>query len=1202
MPSEKNINSSQDSQSRRLGVAVPPSYATYVDRWAIVVGISKYKDERLNLKYADRDAEELVKVLQSPSGGAFEKERIVKLVNEEATTANITRALRSFLKKPAKDDIVLIYFACHGAPDLDRPGIVYLLTHDTDPKDISGTALPMREINLSLQENLLAERIIILADTCHSAAIGGGIARRDGSDNSNVVNSYLREVSKSKGGIALLTSAEANEVSFEDKKWGGGHGVFTYYLLEGMQGAADQKPRNGIVTVGELFDYVRDNVQRATDNQQHPCIGTNNYDRNLPVAITAGISAQEHYELGCQLYELGLALDDKYCFESASRHLQEAINLARAAGKKFSEAYLHLGLALMAAGNLSPAIEAFMKAVKADIHDSAYYLGIAYLKQHEPEKAVQAFESFLIKQPDSDKASYTIKLISWVSPLESSNYYALLIGINYSETNDRLLKPLQGPVNDIQILNEVLSKKYGFQVKMLPDQEATYENIMASFEELKEKSKYNDVVVIYYSGHGCGELIAYDTHEDDELVRQNIIEIKELFKLIDLIPSSHKTLIFDAGMTQEFEEFIRKVEQTNNCTLLLAASPGQWSFESVHENEQKRHGAFTYSLVQELKKASEKEEQGKIFHRVKEAVQSKFKMQVPFFWGNPSQRIFSANLNSYLDILLLTFRHNYSGLTGEYLQRLYEKYNKYITEPFPDFYYKMGLAFLEKKSYTQSITALSTALEQTKNNQSNILLALGMAQFKSQLYSKAIQTFRNYLEIPCTANQNNLMKEVISILEQIKEPRRYALLVGIENYINPEIPSVQGATSDVIKFKNILQSKFGFLESDITVLLNKEANRHNILTAFKELVEKSLIHSALFYFSGNGSVDEQDNPTIVNADSRQLGINDIKLNELEKIVRNANTNLVSIIDANWAAEHDGREYRYPLRDAHYRYIPYSKNENLSTRAVVIRIPEERDLLKIPQIGCISLFPEQIKYSKDSSFWGNFTERLLEELNEKDTTKLTYSQLRKSINKYSESEPEGELFIKNLDCNDLEQIIFNNNATLKIVHELLAKILLEPTTQIILILRRLIEQRNNVAPEEHLNLGIAYYILGEYDKSISAFQTAIDQVVGQNSRLNEEPSSTEKPYPEAHYWLGRVLYESKRDPARAVSELRLATQQDPNNLAAHYYLGQALRALVEQEILTEAERAFQTYLKAGAPLGQEENIQEFLNSRKSEKGN
>lgn len=273
MPSQKNTNSSEDSQNRGLGVAIPTSYATYVDRWAIVVGISKYKHESLNLKYADRDAKELCKLLQTPSGGGFEADHIVKLVNEDATTANITRALRSFLKKPAREDIVLIYFASHGAPDIDRPNIVYLLTHDTDPRDISGTALPMREVDLSLKENLLAERVIVIADTCHSAAIGGGIGRRSAENNSGVVNRYLQEVGTSRGGVALLTSAEANEVSFEDEKWGGGHGVFTHYLLEGMRGAADYKPRNGIVTVGELFEYVRENVQKATGNQQHPCIG-----------------------------------------------------------------------------------------------------------------------------------------------------------------------------------------------------------------------------------------------------------------------------------------------------------------------------------------------------------------------------------------------------------------------------------------------------------------------------------------------------------------------------------------------------------------------------------------------------------------------------------------------------------------------------------------------------------------------------------------------------------------------------------------------------------------------------------------------------------------------------------------------------------------------------------------------------------------
>jgi hypothetical protein len=48
-----------------------------------------------------------------------------------------------------------------------------LISHDTDPDDISGTSLPMREIDLSLQENLLAEKVVMVADTCHSASIVG---------------------------------------------------------------------------------------------------------------------------------------------------------------------------------------------------------------------------------------------------------------------------------------------------------------------------------------------------------------------------------------------------------------------------------------------------------------------------------------------------------------------------------------------------------------------------------------------------------------------------------------------------------------------------------------------------------------------------------------------------------------------------------------------------------------------------------------------------------------------------------------------------------------------------------------------------------------------------------------------------------------------------------------------------------------------
>jgi uncharacterized caspase-like protein len=284
--SPANDSVEQQPGSRRAElVNLPTSYVTYVDLWAIVVGVSKYKCESLNLRYADLDADEFYKLLLSPTGGSFKSDYVIKLTNHEATTANVTKALRSFLKKPGREDLVVIYCACHGTPDFDRPENVYLLTHDTDPDDIAGTALPMREIDQSLRENLLSKRVIIFADTCHSAAIGGGIGRRSTVNETALVNRYLQEVSTSRGGIALLTSAEANEVSFEDAKWGGGHGVFTHYLLKGMQGEADLN-QNGCVTVGELFEYVRAKVQEATEHRQHPSIGTNPYDRNLPLAIT----------------------------------------------------------------------------------------------------------------------------------------------------------------------------------------------------------------------------------------------------------------------------------------------------------------------------------------------------------------------------------------------------------------------------------------------------------------------------------------------------------------------------------------------------------------------------------------------------------------------------------------------------------------------------------------------------------------------------------------------------------------------------------------------------------------------------------------------------------------------------------------------------------------------------------------------------
>jgi uncharacterized caspase-like protein len=65
-----------------------------------------------------------------------------------------------------------------------------------------------------------------------------------------------------------MTAADTNEFSFEDARWGG-HGVFTHFLLEGLDGPGDGNG-NGIVTFTEAFDYVSRKVREATEGRQNP--------------------------------------------------------------------------------------------------------------------------------------------------------------------------------------------------------------------------------------------------------------------------------------------------------------------------------------------------------------------------------------------------------------------------------------------------------------------------------------------------------------------------------------------------------------------------------------------------------------------------------------------------------------------------------------------------------------------------------------------------------------------------------------------------------------------------------------------------------------------------------------------------------------------------------------------------------------------
>lgn len=253
-------------------------------RWAVVVGVSAYEDSTIvPLRYADADARAIYQFLRSPraGGGGYAEENIKLLLNEEATYAGLRNALFSFLRQATDEDHVVIYFAGHGAPDPARPGDLYLLTHDTRSGQIPATAFPMRDVDRAVGE-LYARHVVVITDACHSGGVTGELATRGGTNSINDI--FLAQLSSSTGGLAVFTASGADQVSLEDERWGGGHGVFTHYLLQALDGAADEDG-DGIVTLVEMMFWTIDRVRRETENAQIPSIGHRTYDRYLPMSL-----------------------------------------------------------------------------------------------------------------------------------------------------------------------------------------------------------------------------------------------------------------------------------------------------------------------------------------------------------------------------------------------------------------------------------------------------------------------------------------------------------------------------------------------------------------------------------------------------------------------------------------------------------------------------------------------------------------------------------------------------------------------------------------------------------------------------------------------------------------------------------------------------------------------------------------------------
>jgi hypothetical protein len=266
-----------DKPKVTVTVPPPPPAPPTRDRWAVVVGVGRYESPDIpRLRYTVPDAEAIYQVLTGPAG--FTPEHVFLLTDKterKPTLRNLKWALGTFLARSAqKDDTVLIFFAGHGAPEVDQRGVErdglakYLIPSDAEPDDLYSSALPMDELQ-TIFGRIEAERVVMFLDACYSGAAGGRTFASKKTRAVNLDDLFLERLTRSKG-RAILTASRPAEVSIELPELG--HGLFTYYLLRGLQGAADLN-RDGIVSLQELYEYVEQQVSqkaRAVGGNQHP--------------------------------------------------------------------------------------------------------------------------------------------------------------------------------------------------------------------------------------------------------------------------------------------------------------------------------------------------------------------------------------------------------------------------------------------------------------------------------------------------------------------------------------------------------------------------------------------------------------------------------------------------------------------------------------------------------------------------------------------------------------------------------------------------------------------------------------------------------------------------------------------------------------------------------------------------------------------
>lgn len=253
----------------------------YSKSWAIVIGINQY-EKWPGLEYAVNDATAMKNKLEE-----LGFDEIISLTDHEATKQNITQVLGDKLPRDVKeDDRVLIFFAGHGqTEEISDKQYGYIIPVDGEMRNYYSSAISMAQVR-EFSKRIPAKHIYYVIDACYS---GLGLMR-SGPGISPETEGFLEKVTSQRA-VQMVTAGGKGEQVIE----GENHGLFTKYLLSGLEGNADTD-NDRILTASEMGAYIRPAVSKASFNKQTPQFGCLEGEGEFVFLLPkAGVSAKRKY-------------------------------------------------------------------------------------------------------------------------------------------------------------------------------------------------------------------------------------------------------------------------------------------------------------------------------------------------------------------------------------------------------------------------------------------------------------------------------------------------------------------------------------------------------------------------------------------------------------------------------------------------------------------------------------------------------------------------------------------------------------------------------------------------------------------------------------------------------------------------------------------------------------------------------------------